>query len=114
MLELFCSHFCVCFGSAHTSELTPTLQKAHLNLCIFTVLCGTHLDAISSKTISPRGIATLQFLHYAKQSNQSGRCMYCMQVPAVVTEIALHFYIHIFVYLLRALAAGLHWCQACI
>lgn len=33
--------------------------------------------------------------------------MYSMQVPAVVTEITLHFNIHAFVYLLTALAAEL-------
>lgn len=84
-------------------------RKPYLNLCICTVLgaYSASLATISSKTISLGGIATLQYLHYAKQSNQSGQSMYSMQVPAVVTEITLHFNIHAFVYLLTALAAEL-------
>lgn len=83
-------------------------RKPHLNLCICAILVETHLAAISSKTISPGGIATLQYLHYAKQSNQSGWSMYSVQIPAVVTEITLHFHIHAL--FLPAQGTAYMWC----
>jgi len=102
----FPSHFSDCWR-ALTQVSWHTLQEPHLNLCIWTILGETHLAAISCKTISPLAIA-MQYLHYAKQSHQSGWYMYCMQAPAVVREIPLLFHIHGGVYLPRALAAALH------